>query len=122
MNRAYRRKNKKKPRYHKETTYEAVQRLLKTGDVTIKDLERNYNIGYRAAMDSMEQYLVPFFYAALACALKKTFKFGEERIIRTISATIQTMNEEISVEDMLERCKRETGIDIVNYTKEEPLG
>lgn len=121
-NRAERRKHKKKNRYRKETSYEMAERIVRTGDITLSDLKRNYDIGYRNAIASTEQYLVPFFFAALACALKKTYKFGEERIIRSISATIQTMNEEISVQDMLDRCKKETGIDIINYTKEEPLG
>ena len=85
-------------------------------------MKRNYDTGYRNAIDSTERFLVPFFFAALACALKRTYKFGEERIIRTFAATISTMNEEISVQDMLERCKKETGIDVINYTKAEPLG
>jgi hypothetical protein len=64
---------------------------------------------------------VPFFYAALACALKQHFKFGEERIIRVFRGVLENMNGEITVHDMLERCKRETGLDIIQYVEDNPI-
>ena len=121
MNRAYRRRHKKKNRFYKETNRQRAERIVSTGIATADDLKKEYDTGYRVAMKSMEEYIVPFFFAAMCCALKKTHKFGQERLVRTISATISTMNEEISVQDMLERCKKETGIDIINYCKEEPI-
>lgn len=121
-NRADRRKAmKNKPKARNETNYSALQRLLRTGEITIKDLEREYQNGYKAAMDAVEQFQMPFFFAALACALKKTYHFGEERIERTFRAVIATMNEEITAQDMIDRCKRETGIDVIMFTKEEPI-
>ena len=122
MNRADRRKGKKKNRFINESHQQRVQRIAATGIASIHDLNKEYAHGYRAATKAMQEYMVPYFFAALSCALKSTYKFGEERIYRTISATISTMNEEISVDDMLERCKRETGLDIIEYCKENPLG
>lgn len=122
VSRADRRKGKKKNRYFRETAQQRVERIIRTGVVTAGDLKKEYDAGYRTAIKSTEEFIIPYFFAALSCALKSTFKFGEERIIRTISATISTMNEEITVMDMIDRCKRETGIDIIHHCKEEPFG
>lgn len=122
-NRADRRKAKKnnKPKARNETNYAAFQRIMRTGEITVKDIDREYQNGYKAAMAASEQFQIPFFFGALACALKKTYGFGEERIERTFRAVIGTMNQEITAMDMIERCKRETGIDVIMFTKEEPL-
>ena len=122
MKRSKNRIGKKKNRLCHESLAQRAERIATTGIATAGDLKKEYDLGYRNATKSMQEYLVPFFFASLACALKETYKFGEERIIRTISATIRTMNEEISVQDMLLRCKRETGLDIIDYYKENPLG
>ena len=122
MKRSKSRFGKKKNRLCHESLAQRAERIATTGIATAGDLKKEYDLGYRNATKSMQEYLVPFFFAALACALKSTYKFGEERIIRTISATIQTMNEEITVQDMLARCKRDTGLDILDYHKNNPLG
>ena len=121
MNRADRRKNKKKPVWRKETSEQAIDRICRTGEITLKDLEREYNNGVRNATKSCEEFMIPFMFAALACALKSSFKFGEERIIRVFRGVIENMNGEITVQDMLAKCKRETGLDIINYVKENPV-
>lgn len=123
-NRAERRRAKKheKAKFRAESRAAALLRILQTGEITLKDMERSYDDGYKNAMKDIEEFQIPFFFAALACALKKTYKFGDERIVRTFAATIQTMNEEISALDMIERCKRETGIDVIMWAKEEPFG
>lgn len=120
-NRAERRKGKKKNPYRLESSGQRHARIAATGVATAGDLKKEYDLGYREATKSMQEFLVPFFFAALSCALKSTYKFGGNRIIRVISATIGTMNDEISVQDMLERCKRETGLDIIEYCKENPF-
>lgn len=122
MKRSKRRIGKKKNRYIHETQEARVKRILETGLATAGDLKREYDLGYDAALKSTGEFLVPFVFAAMCCALKETYKFGRERIIRGVNATIRTMNEEITVEDMLQRCKDETGIDIMKQCKEEPLG
>lgn len=122
MKRSKSRIGKKKNRFCHESLQQRADRIARTGIATAGDLKKEYDLGYQAAIRSSEEYLVPFFFAALSCALKSTYKFGEERILRTVAATIRTMNEEISVQDMLERCKRETGLDILRYYKENPLG
>jgi hypothetical protein len=121
MNRADRRKHKKKPAWRKETSAQQLERIVRTGEITLKDLEREYENGKRNAIKSCEEYLVPFFFSALACALKSNYKFGEERIIRVFKTTIENMNGEILVDDMIARCKRETGLDVLRYVKENPV-
>ena len=122
MKRSKRRLGKKKNHCIHETQEDRVKRMLETGFATAGDLKKEYDLGYNAALKATGEYLVPFVFAAMCCALKAIYKFGCERIVRGVNATIRTMNEEISVDDMLERCKNETGIDIMKHCKEEPLG
>lgn len=121
VNRADRRKAKKKPVWRKETSAQAIDRICRTGEITLKDLEREYEKGVRNATKSCEEFMIPFVFAALACALKSSYKFGEERIIRVFRGVIENMNGEISVDDMIAKCKRETGLDIVDYVRENPI-
>lgn len=121
MNRAERRKNKKKPVFRKETTAAAVDRICRTGEITLKDLEREYERGRLNATAACEKYMIPFFFSALACALKSEYKFGADRIYRAFRAVISTMNDEITAQDMIDRCKRETGLDIINFVKDNPI-
>lgn len=121
MNRADRRKNKKKNRYVQESNRQRAERIVNTGVVLASDLKKEYEAGYRAAIKSTEEYMVPFFFSALACSLKDNFRFGEERITRVFRGVIETMNEEITAQDMIDRCKRETGLDIINYVKDNPV-
>lgn len=121
MNRADRRKGKKKPVWRKEPTAAVVDRICRTGEITLKDLEREYERGQRNATKSCEEFMVPMFFAALACALKSNYRFGEDRIVRVFHGIIENMNNEITVQDMLDRCKMETGLDIINYVRENPI-
>ena len=116
-----RRKGKKKNVYRIEGSKQRAERVAATGIATPSDLKKEHDLGYRDAVSSMAQYLVPFFYAALACALKQHFKFGEERIERVFRGVLENMNGEISVQDMLDRCKRETGLDIIRWTEDNPV-
>lgn len=116
-NRADRRKakknQKKAPVWAKLTKLEKQEKLFRNG-ITDKDLRKAYDDGYKAAMDQLSGFTMKMLYCATAIALHKLFKFGEERIIRTLDEIQQTMCDEISVQDMFDRCKRETGLDIFN--------
>lgn len=121
MNRATRRKNKKKPVWRKESTAAAVDRICRTGEITLKDLENEYNRGMRNATKSCEEYMIPMFFSALACALKHNYKFGDERIVRVFRSIIENINSVITAQEMIDRCKQETGLDIINYVRENPV-
>jgi len=85
---------------------------LERNGITAKDLEKNYNLGYNAALRWSSEYVQPFFYSAIAIAAKRTLKFGKERTLRLMHYVQQVMLEEITTGDILERAKQETGIDI----------
>lgn len=85
---------------------------LERNGITAEDLAKNYKLGYNAALKWNSEYLQPFFYSAIAIAAKRTLKFGQERTLRLMHCVQQVMLEEIAKEDILERAKEETGIDV----------
>ena len=89
-----------------------IERLSKNG-ITPKDLEDEYKRGYDAARHDLTRMTMQFFYSAIAIATHRIFKFGETRIYRLLDAVQQIMCEEITTADIRERCKDETGVDII---------
>lgn len=98
-----RREEQKQARYAK----------LEKNGITVKDLEENYNKGKHDALKWASEYYQPFFYSAIAIVLHRDLKFGETRMVRFLEAVQQIMTEEICTADIIERCRRETGLDIV---------
>ena len=45
-------------------------------------------------------------------ALKREFKFGPERVLRTLRAADQIILEELTTEDIIDRVSRELGIEV----------
>lgn len=132
MNRAERRKQERQQRRDyailpdwKKREIEAKialnQRLAKNG-ITKKDLDDAYVQGQKVAREEYAKELLPyqqtFFYSACAIAAHNLFGFGKERGERLLDEIERIMTEEICTEDILKRCKRETGIDVMegNYT------
>lgn len=116
MNRAQRRAAKKaapkkKQEAHKLTNRERLAIIEKNG-ITAKDLEHSYDEGQQAAMRIKTQYVMNMFLCANAIALHREMGFGEKRITRILKATERVMVEELTTEDITERCRQETGIDI----------
>lgn len=116
MNRAQRRAAKRaapkaKPEAHKLTNRERLAIIEKNG-ITAKDLERSFEDGKQAALRIKTQYVMNMFLCANAIALHRKFKFGKVRIARALRETERIMVEELTTEDITERCKRETGIEI----------
>lgn len=102
---------KKKPIWHGLTREEKKEALFRNG-ITTKDLEREYDIGYKQARQELTSFAMQMFYCAAAISAHRLFGFGETRITRLLDDIQQIMTEEIGTEDMIERCRRETGIDI----------
>ena len=92
----------------------AIARIEKNG-ITLKDLEANYQKGYHDALAWASEYYQPFFYSAIAICCKRDLKFGEMRIERMLDAVKQMLIEELCTGDILERAKRETGMDIKKW-------
>ena len=88
--------------------------------ITTKHLKENYDKGYHDALVWGTEYFQPFFYAAIAIVAKRELKYGKTRNLRLLEDIQQTMLEEITVYDILDRAKQETGIDIKEwYQKSE---
>lgn len=80
--------------------------------ITEADLKAEYEKGYAVARRDLTVYAIRMFCAATAISLHRLHKFGESRIARVLEDVQCVMNEEICTDDILERCKAETGIDI----------
>lgn len=93
---------------------------IERNGITAEDLKANYDLGYHDALVWGTEYFQPFFYAAIAIVAKRELKYGKTRNLRLLHEIQQTMLEEITVYDILERAKQETGIDIKEwYQKSE---
>ena len=127
MNRAERRKQEKTekraiaeiPEWKKweiMARMETKARLLQNG-ITQKDLQDAYDRGWREAtkanvVDEHLRYMQEFFYSACAVAAHDVYGFGKDRCERLLHRVAEIMNEEISTGDIIERCLRETGVDV----------
>ncbi len=80
--------------------------------ITKADLDREYQRGYKAAQKEMAAFYGKYFFASVAIALHRDFKFGKERIRRVLDAMYEIMTWEITTCDILKRCQDETGIEI----------
>lgn len=103
---------KKKPAWHGLTKEQKQEALFRNG-ITAKDLQREYDTGYKQARKELTSFAMMMFYCATAIAAHRLFGFGETRIARLLDDIQQIMTEEIGTEDIIERCRRETGIDVI---------
>ena len=91
-----------------------ANRLAQNG-ITAQDLADEYNRGRKEAtkeyVDKLLPYQQKFFYSAAAIAAHDLFGFGKDRAMRLLERIQEIMCEEISTGDIIERCKRETGVD-----------
>ena len=91
-----------------------ANRLAQNG-ITAKDLADEYERGKKDAtkeyVDKLLPYQQKFFYSAAAIAAHDLFGFGKDRAMRLLSRIQEIMCEEISTGDIIQRCKRETGVD-----------
>ena len=91
-----------------------ASRLAQNG-ITAQDLADEYERGRKDAtkeyVDKLLPYQQKFFYSAAAIAAHDLFGFGRDRAMRLLDRIQQIMCEEITTGDIIERCKRETGVD-----------
>jgi len=90
-------------------------RMMQQG-ISPDDLKAEYERGRREAtkeyVDRLLPYQQKFFYSAAAIAAHDLFGFGKDRGERLLDRIQQIMCEEISTGDIIQRCKRETGVDV----------
>ena len=88
---------------------------LERNGITTQHLKENYDKGYHDALKWGAEYFQPYFYSAIALVAKRQLKFGETRTLRFMQEVQQAMLETITVYDILDLAKQETGIDIKDW-------
>ena len=102
----------RKPNHFHRLPREERMRKIEQNGITVKELEENYNIGYRTALDEIASFSQKFFYAGAALACRRHLKFGKKRNVRFLENMRNAMLDDFATADIIEKCKRETGIDI----------
>lgn len=104
------------PYYLTQITKKRIEhrKEMEKNGITQADLKAEYEKGYAAARRDLAIFTMRMFYSAIAISLHRLFKFGETRIERVLSDVQWIMTEEICTDDIIARCKSETGIDICN--------
>lgn len=101
----------------KKSDVEAVFRMQKSG-ITAADLEYERQLGYKHGQNC--GFFGSACYAAAAIALKRVFNCDADEIESFIERTVEIQEEEISVADILERCERETDVDVSGMIGPDP--
>lgn len=86
---------------------------MEKNGITKEDLKAEYERGYADARKDLARFQMRFFYSAAAIAVHRLFKFGATRIYRLLDDIQLIMTEEITTCDIIQRCKDETGVEIV---------
>ena len=88
-----------------------MEKIARNG-ITIDDLKREYERGRNESITEVSEYAMKMIYCGFALALKREFKFGAERVLRTLRAADQIILEELTTEDIIDRVSRELGITV----------
>ena len=88
---------------------QAVERMKKTG-ITERDLEKEREEGYRDGRN--EPFYLSSCYASVAITLKREQGCDAAEIESFLDRVAEICDEEISVEDIVERARKEAGVDI----------
>ena len=92
----------------------AVDRMRKTG-ITKRDLEIEREEGYRDGRN--EPFYLSSCYAAVAISLKREHDYDAAKIESFLDRVAEITDEEISVGDIIERARREAGVDITGLAE-----
>ena len=87
----------------------AMEKLERNG-ITAADLQREYERGRNESVTEVSEFAMKMIYCGFALALKREFKFGSERVLRTLRAADQIILEELTTDDIIDRVSRELGI------------
>ena len=78
---------------------------------TWDELQEAYSSAYEQGKRDMVAFHLMFFYYSLALALREVFAFSSSAIKSFIGSVEDMMNDEDGREDLLTRCREQTGID-----------
>lgn len=108
----------KKHRYagqrpHELTIQERVDRIARTGQISVGDLTANYNIGYRDGKKEGIEWGYDSAYGSMMLALHREFGWGKERLKRLAMATAEVQVECITTEEAFRKIVDETGLSLL---------
>lgn len=96
----------------REAAKKAAMAKLERNGITAADLQREYERGRNESVTEVSDFAMKMIYCGFALALKREFKFGSERVLRTLHAADQIILEELTTEDIIDRVSRELGIEV----------
>lgn len=96
----------------REAAKKAAMEKIERNGITADDLKREYERGRNESVTEVSEFAMKMIYCGFALALKREFKFGSERVLRTLRAADQIILEELTTEDIIDRVNRELGIDV----------
>lgn len=96
----------------REAAKKAAMDKLERNGITAEDLKREYERGRSESISEAADYAMKMIYCGFALALKREFKFGPERVLRTLHSADQIILEELTTEDIIDRVSRELGIQV----------
>lgn len=90
----------------------AKKAQLERNGITADDLRKAYEQGKNESIAQMSEFAMKMIYCGFALALKREFKFGAERVLRTLRAADQIILEELTTDDIIDRVSKELGIEM----------
>ncbi len=90
----------------------AAMAKLERNGITADDLQREYERGKNESIADMTDFAMKMIYCGFALALKREFKFGPERVLRTLRTADQIILEELTTQDIIDRVSKELGIEV----------
>lgn len=117
MNREQRRAQKRKerqqrnpaPAYRPLTKQEKIDALIKNG-ITVKDLEKNYNDGYKAGFADAAPSTFKTIYAAICLVLNEKYGFGRKRCHDVLNAVDKCVTESLTSMELIEEVWERIGL------------
>lgn len=96
----------------REAAKKAAMEKLERNGITADDLKREYERGRNESVTEVSEFAMKMIYCGFALALKREFKFGPERVLRTLHAADQIILEELTTDGIIDRVSRELGINV----------
>ena len=90
----------------------AKKAQLERNGITAEDLKKAYEQGRNEFANEITDYAMKMIYCGFALALKREYKFGPERVLRTLKTADQIILEELTTEDIVNRVSKELGIEV----------
>lgn len=112
MNRQQRRAaNKAKPAYLRESPQDLVKKMVKNG-ISVEDLEKNYNIGFKDGFKMAGEPIVKGCFAAICLVLHEMHGFGRKRCCDVLNAVDRHMMYTLTSDEAIQEVWEKIGLHI----------